>query len=374
MKLQEVLVDIRREVYKGWVLIKGFLPQGSEVEVTQKIHLDGEVNRSRCMPQIPSIIAAKASSSEIYVFDTTKQPLDHEGGSCEPYVRLRGHDKEGYGLSWNPFREGYLLSGSNDCKICLWDVSKMPDNKVLDATHVYHDHASVVEDVSWHLMNNSLFGSVDDDCKLMIWALCTNKHERVVVVHDKEVNYLSFNPFNEWVLATSSLDTTVGMFDMRKLTSPLHVLRRHEYVEWVPNHGTVLASSAGDRRLMVWDLSGSLSSNIANLTALSDLYYTLFTSKPACLYNISFICKIIWFWMKSRIARNFLKTGSDQPVGPVGPGTGGLTGPVQYIGPDLHRTGVEPVNRRSNRKTGRLNRVINGLNRISELFFQISAY
>ncbi|MFS8023603.1 putative transcription factor WD40-like family [Helianthus anomalus] len=243
-----------------------------------------------------------------------------EGGSCEPHVRLRGHDKEGYGLSWNHFREGYLLSGSNDCKICLWDVSKMPDNKALEATHVYQDRASVVEDVSWHFMNDSLFGSVGDDCKLMIWDLRINKHERAVVVHDKEVkqfllafcntvfvNYLSFNPFNEWVLATSSLDTTVGLFDMRKLTSPLHVLSRHDeevfQVEWDLNHETVLASSVGDRRLMIWDLSGSLSSNIANLTALSDLYYTLFTSKPACLYNISFICKIIWFWMKPRITR-----------------------------------------------------------------------
>ncbi|GKE48293.1 WD40 repeat-containing protein MSI2-like protein, partial [Tanacetum coccineum] len=54
-----------------------------------------------------------------------KQPLDHEGGSCVPDVRLRGHDKEGYGLSWNPFKEGYLLNGSNDCKICLWDLSTM---------------------------------------------------------------------------------------------------------------------------------------------------------------------------------------------------------------------------------------------------------
>lgn len=165
------------------------------------------------MPQTPSIVAAKTSSSEIYIFDSTKQPLDHQGGSCNPDIRLRGHDKEGYGLSWNPLREGYLLSGSNDCKICLWDVSAMPENKVLDAKHVYQvnwyfllkydfkeyriankyyhmllqDHGSVVEDVSWHLSNDSLFGSVGDDCKLMIWDLRTNKHEQAVVVHEKEV-------------------------------------------------------------------------------------------------------------------------------------------------------------------------------------------
>lgn len=43
-----------------------------------------------------------------------------------------------------------------------------------------------------------------------------------------QVNYLSFNPFNEWVLATASSDSTVGLFDMRNLSSPLHALSSHE--------------------------------------------------------------------------------------------------------------------------------------------------
>ncbi|CAH9144169.1 unnamed protein product, partial [Cuscuta epithymum] len=46
---------------------------------------------------------------------------------------------------------------------------------------------------------------------------------------------------------------------MRKLNAPLHILSSHTdevfQVEWDPNHETVLASSAGDRRLMVWDIN-----------------------------------------------------------------------------------------------------------------------
>ncbi|CAI9104755.1 OLC1v1003502C1 [Oldenlandia corymbosa var. corymbosa] len=230
-----------------------------KVEIVQKVHVDGEVNRARCVPQNPSIIAAKTSSSEVYVFNFANQ-LGNEGeGSCNPDLRLKGHDKEGYGLSWSPFKEGYLLSGSNDCKICLWDISTMPSSKVLDATHIYQEHESLVEDVSWHLKNANLFGSVGDDCRLIIWDLRTNKPQYSGKVHDKEVNYLSFNPFNEWVVATASSDSTVGLFDMRKLSSPLHALSSHTeevfQVEWDPNHETVLASSAGDRRLMVWDLN-----------------------------------------------------------------------------------------------------------------------
>uniref|UniRef100_A0A2N9IRH2 Histone-binding protein RBBP4-like N-terminal domain-containing protein n=1 Tax=Fagus sylvatica TaxID=28930 RepID=A0A2N9IRH2_FAGSY len=207
-----------------------------KVEVTQKIRVDGEVNRARI-----------------------KQLERQQGGDCEPDLRLRGHDMEGYGLSWSPSKEGYLLSGSHDRKICLWDVSAVAQDKVLDAMHVYEAHESVVEDVSWHSKNENLFGSVGDDCHLMIWDLRTNQPQQSVKAHEKEVNYLSFNPYNEWILATASSDTTIGLFDTRKLSVPLHVLSSHTeevfQVEWDPNHETVLASSADDRRLMVWDLN-----------------------------------------------------------------------------------------------------------------------
>ncbi|GLT86079.1 hypothetical protein SLE2022_042420 [Rubroshorea leprosula] len=230
-----------------------------KVEITQKMRVDGEVNRARCMLQKPTMIAAKTSGTEIFLFDYAKQAENQQEHEFDPELRLRGHDKEGYGLSWSPFKEGYLLSGSQDHKICLWDVSAAPQDKVLDAMHVYEAHESVVEDVSWHLKNENIFGSAGDDCQLMIWDMRTNQTENRVKAHEREINYLSFNPYNEWVLATASSDSTVALFDTRKLTAPLHVLSSHTgevfQVEWDPNHETVLASSGDDRRLMVWDLN-----------------------------------------------------------------------------------------------------------------------
>lgn len=35
-------------------------------------------------------------------------------GECNPDLRLRGHQKEGYGLSWNSNLSGHLLSASDD--------------------------------------------------------------------------------------------------------------------------------------------------------------------------------------------------------------------------------------------------------------------
>ena len=45
----------------------------------------------------------------------------------------------------------------------------------------------MVGDVSWHLKNENLFGSVGDDCLLVIWDLRTNKSVDSVRAHEEEV-------------------------------------------------------------------------------------------------------------------------------------------------------------------------------------------
>ena len=133
-----------------------------------------------------------------------------------------------YGLSWNPNLSGHLLSASDDHTICLWDIGGTPrDGRILDANTVYTGHSSVVEDVTWHLLHQSLFGSVADDQKLMLWdtrSNITSKATHVVDAHAAEVNCLSFNYFNEHLLATSSADKTVAVWDMRNLNVKLHSL------------------------------------------------------------------------------------------------------------------------------------------------------
>lgn len=90
------------------------------------------------MPQNSFIIATKTISAEVFVFDYSKHPskppLD---GTCTPDLRLRGHNSEGYGLSWSPFKQGHLLSGSDDAQICLWDINATPKNKTLEAQHIF---------------------------------------------------------------------------------------------------------------------------------------------------------------------------------------------------------------------------------------------
>jgi len=117
----------------------GFGSVSGKIEIEIKINHEGEVNRARYMPQNPCVIATKTPSSDVLVFDYTKHPSKPDpSGKCHPDLKLRGHQKEGYGLSWNPNLNGHLLSASDDHTICLWDINATPkENKIIDAKTIF---------------------------------------------------------------------------------------------------------------------------------------------------------------------------------------------------------------------------------------------
>lgn len=155
----------------------GFGLFNAKIEIELKINHDGEVNRARYMPQNSSLIATKSPSAEVLIFNYTKlgslpkeQLMSLSAEAC-PELRLRGHTKEGYGLSWNPNASGHILSASDDHTICLWNIEKNPtEGKFVDPLAIFSGHQAVVEDVAWHLFHETLFGSVGDDCKLMMYV------------------------------------------------------------------------------------------------------------------------------------------------------------------------------------------------------------
>lgn len=242
----------------------GFGSVSGKIEIEIRINHEGEVNRARYMPQNQCIIATKTPSSDVLIFDYTKHPSKPDpSGECNPELRLKGHTKEGYGLSWNPNVNGHLLSASDDHTICLWNINSNPTAaRTLDALSIFNGHTAVVEDVAWHLLHDSVFGSVGDDKKLMLWdtrSQTSLKPSQIIEAHSAEVNCLSFNPYSEYILATGSADKTVALWDLRNTKMKLHSFESHKdeifQVQWSPHNETILASSGTDRRLNVWDLS-----------------------------------------------------------------------------------------------------------------------
>ncbi|KAK6031046.1 WD domain, G-beta repeat protein, partial [Ostertagia ostertagi] len=202
-------------------------------ETEIKINHDGEVNRARYMPQNPVIIATKSPKAEVFVFDYTKHSSVPKDNQCKPQLRLRGHTKEGYGLSWNPNKQGHILSASDDMTVCLWDVQAneisagyLDAKKTIFKGHTQVLCVKVVEDVAWHVLHEAVFGSVGDDHKLMIWDIRGNQPAAIIKLF----------------LATGSADKTVALWDLRNMKLKLHSFESHLQIDF-------------SKRLHVWDLS-----------------------------------------------------------------------------------------------------------------------
>jgi len=227
------------------------------------------------MPQRSSVIATKTCHNEVFVFDRTKHPSKpNKNGYCTPDLRLTGHEKEGYGLSWNPIVEGHLISGSDDKLVCMWDCSGALTSVSRSACQVpplgiYRGHNDVVEDVAWHNFNPAIFASCGDDRVIMVWDTRSKDNKeggpaggRAACAFEAamgEVNCLAFNPFSENLLLSGSADKTVALWDMRALRVKLHDFTSHTdqiiNVAWAPFADSVFASCGADRRVHVWDLS-----------------------------------------------------------------------------------------------------------------------
>lgn len=82
-----------------------------------------------------------------------------------------------YGLNWNKNKEGYLLSGSDDAVVCLWDISGTPkETNVLEPLSKYEAHVKVVEVIHWnHFVNSNSCrmsrGIATTTHSLVLWAM-----------------------------------------------------------------------------------------------------------------------------------------------------------------------------------------------------------
>eukprot|EP00632_Arachnochrysis_sp_CCMP2950_P015803 CAMPEP_0185688764 /NCGR_PEP_ID=MMETSP1164-20130828/36_1 /TAXON_ID=1104430 /ORGANISM="Chrysoreinhardia sp, Strain CCMP2950" /LENGTH=261 /DNA_ID=CAMNT_0028355225 /DNA_START=708 /DNA_END=1490 /DNA_ORIENTATION=- len=212
------------------------------------------------MPQNPFIIATKSPSADVLVFDVSRHPsVPNEKMGCCPDHVCKGHSLEGYGLCWNANKTGHLLSGSDDAKICFWDIGECSVEAC--ALHIWTGHADVVEDVSWHVHSPHVFGSVGDDKQILLWDT-RNKGDatiKITYAHDADINTISFNPSHEFLFATGSADRTVKLWDLRSTSKDVHAMRVHQeevyHVQWSPFNASLLASCGADRRVRIWDVA-----------------------------------------------------------------------------------------------------------------------
>ena len=157
---------------------------------------------------------------------------------------------------------GYLLSGSDDQNICVWDINQTNQNVVTQepVVKIENAHDSIVEDVTWNKFDINMFTTVGDDKKLSCWDLRTPQRPTISVEgHQAEIMSINTSHYSEFIMATGSADKTIGVWDIRSVKTKLYCFKGHKdvvtNVRFSKTQKNFLASSSHDRNINVWDLT-----------------------------------------------------------------------------------------------------------------------
>jgi histone-binding protein RBBP4 len=256
LPLPQTVIDVRTTDENGHPRVVQDIPS---IHYRKRINHDGEVNRARYMPQNSSIVATKSPNKTVFVFNLDLHP-ELPSNDVKSEHECHGHTSEGYGICWNPKKQGLLLSGSLDGSICAWDMQEAGFN-VSSLLRIADAHANGVEDVDWHKHHDYMFGSVGNDSMLALYDVRKGSQGLIqrVRAHDGDVHAIAFNPENEHLFATGGADNVVNLWDLRKIDEKLHSFEGHNkevlQVSWSPYNEAILGSCGADRRVNIWDVN-----------------------------------------------------------------------------------------------------------------------
>lgn len=236
----------------NWKGEEGSKPKvSSRIKITNKFESSSEINRARYMPQDSKVVATINGNGEVDLFNLE---------SKEAFGHISPHSENGYGLSWNKFDKGFLLSSSDDKTVVLTDINALDKNDgLLLRTEVNTD---IVNDVKWHSFDNNVFGSVSDDQKLLLFD--TRNPQKPVSSYysedSKGINSLAFSPFSRNLAAIGNTNSNINLLDLRMLSNGLlHTMMGHAdaitCLEFSPHKDGIVASGSQDRRVIIWDLT-----------------------------------------------------------------------------------------------------------------------
>ncbi|KAL0052504.1 hypothetical protein WJX82_003231 [Trebouxia sp. C0006] len=229
----------------------------------------GGVNRLRCMPQQPAVVASWGDTGLVQIFDLSTQladlaqrnrqkPSSHAMQKTVP-KQLHRHRTEGYALDWSNHTTGQLASGDCSNNIHVWQPT--PDAK-WTITQAFQGHTGSVEDLQWSPTEANVFASCSVDHSLRIWDTRERSRSMLSVnASDTDMNVISWNRMTSYILASGDEKGVLRVWDLRNFSDGGHVANFDYHrgaitsVEWSHHESSILATCASDDQLAVWDLA-----------------------------------------------------------------------------------------------------------------------
>ncbi|CAN3358629.1 ribosome assembly protein Rrb1p [Diutina catenulata] len=246
---------------------------------SEAVPLRATTNRLRVSPHAAHtgeyLTATMSESGEVLIYDLAPQmkAFDTPGyivpkPARRPVHTVRCHGNvEGYGLDWSPLvTTGALLSG--DCSGRTYYTQRASSGWVSDKTpFVAGDgNQASIEDIQWSQSETTVFATAGCDGFVRIWDTRSKKHAPALSVKasDSDVNVISWCNKITHLLASGHDDGTWGVWDLRHFgqgpaPSPVAHYEFHQSpvtaISFNPLDESVVAVSSEDNTVTLWDLS-----------------------------------------------------------------------------------------------------------------------
>lgn len=245
------------------------------VMISETIPLKTTTNRIRVSPHAAEtgeyLTAASHENGEVAIYDLSAQvkAFDTPGyvipkNARKPAHTVRVHGNvEGYGLDWSPvLNTGALLSG--DCLGRVHLTSRTTSSWVTDKTPFVASNA-LIEDIQWSTSEATVFASAGTDGYVRIWDTRSKKHQPVILVQasTSDVNVISWSNKISHLLASGHDDGTWGVWDLRSFgkgtPTPVAHYDFHKSpvtsISFNPLDESIIAVSSEDNTVTLWDLA-----------------------------------------------------------------------------------------------------------------------
>jgi len=175
-------------------------------------------------------------------------------------LRLGSHTDAVMCLAWNKIHRQVIASGSADCTVKIWDITKAGEANGKSNAATFSHHRDKVQAVKWHPTEGTLLatGSYDRTVALLDARSSEQHIKKVKITADCES--LSWDPHHPQYLTCATEDGVVSCWDVRKFESgePLWSFVAEEYggvsdLSYNPTVPGLLATCAINKTVTLWD-------------------------------------------------------------------------------------------------------------------------
>ncbi|KAK2871745.1 hypothetical protein FQN49_002870 [Arthroderma sp. PD_2] len=154
------------------------------------------------------IIAAATSNGRIVVYDLSRPGVE--------YGRFHEHSRQVHRLAFSPYRGAWLLSGSQDATVRLWDLRTVSSDRAamhIGSTNIFNGHSEAVRDIRWSPAEPVEFATATDSGVIQRWDI---RKDNVPVIrinaHEKACSSVDWHPDGKHLLS-GSVDRQVKVWN-----------------------------------------------------------------------------------------------------------------------------------------------------------------